>query len=164
MQLEAPNEPIVMNSEERAAVVRLHDWLTQIMQQTTQIAAQSSQWLLASLLAVNGGALVTVMGSDKLPPGALPISATGWTLGLIAALGVGTLTVRANTNSMKMLGDYISQINVALITGILEPFAWEEDVRTLNKARRGPIITGWLSAAFFVAGCMNAGIWVIFSN
>ena len=154
---EEPAELLAIETaEERESFLRLLATLTAALDKAARMTHDSSKWLLGSLLAVNGGALVAFLGSEKMPVTALSVAAPIWLLGIILALAVGVLNQQAGAYSIAMLGRYIGDINSALITGTLIVPDWEGDQLKLTRLQTWPRRIGWASGICFVLGSVAA--------
>jgi hypothetical protein len=156
----APGEMLDM-SDDLDALQRLHTMFQAQLGQITPIAAETSQWLLASLLAVNGGALLAFLSSDRLSTVALTISGPAWLAGVMLALGVGVLNVIANQKAIALFGDYIAGIEGALISHSWKVPDWQNDHSRMLGLRKWPWIVGSLSGICFAVGSVAAAVSLI---
>lgn len=77
---------------EKAARKRLAQMVPELEATRTRAveqAAAMARWLLASLLAVNGGAAVALLGSDRPPNASLRMALLWFVVGVVAAVATG---------------------------------------------------------------------------
>jgi hypothetical protein len=152
-----PGDPIDI-TEDRESLFRLLQFFHKMMDLSVPQAADASKWLLASLLAVNGGSLVSFLTSDQLNDVELRVCAPLWLAGIMLALTVGVLNLVAANRAVGMAGKYISEIERALIVGVWPAPDWKRDQASFLKFRKWPWITGLASAACFLGGCLAVGL------
>ena len=127
-------------------------------------AGSLSRWLLATLVAINGAAAISMLPL-AMPPGIKLGSAAAFLVGILAALGAGTWSLyafkRVSTAAGTMLAYWLTVIEDGARLQALEVTM----KRHLDQAigSRGTHVLVLTSAAAFMVGCGLAG-WGLFSN
>lgn len=145
--------------ENRGLAAHLLGTLQSTSSYLLNFAADVGKWMLTSLLAINGGALVAVwpvemVARDKAIACALFVA------GIFAALGSGMQFLRAVETVNKPLGEAIGYWMSVQVDGLraseLESF--EVLQNATKRFTSWATSLGWLSAAFFLAGVVIAGL------
>jgi alpha-beta hydrolase superfamily lysophospholipase len=135
---------------------------TEARQRLVDEHSASFRWLMASLLAVNGGGLVTMASlADKVAnETALIASAGAFWLGILAALGVASLGQTINRKAANVLSDIELFWTVVAIYGNLDQEkAQELDDRYVSVSSRSAKWCGYVAVA-----CFSVGLAILGSN
>jgi hypothetical protein len=127
-------------------------------------AASLSRWLLATLVAINGAAAVSML-KLPMPTGAKVGAASAFLFGILAALGAGLWSLyvfkRVSSASATMLGYWINVADDGERIARLEKTMKADLDQAVGS--RGTHVLGAASAAAFLLGCALAG-WGILSH
>jgi MFS family permease len=159
-----PGEYLELDDRTREGVERFLKFVEESSRQSVQITASASQWLMASLLAVNAGALIAVMGSSKVSAQVMAVAAIAWLCGISLALIVGVFNVLIGTRAVQILGEYIGTLGSALVTDMLLVPDWDRDRKRLTNLRVWPWTFGILSFVAFLFGSIIVGLQVVTPN
>lgn len=121
---------------------------------------QSYRWLMASLLALNGGACLTIFDTDLVPLEAKFFSCGLFVVGTVCALLVAMLGQRSNQASFAPLQQQIGYWMTVERDGERDEEFEAELAARLKKGTRIGLFArsaGWLSGLAFVTGVMVAG-------
>ncbi len=123
------------------------------------------RWLVASLLAVNGGAAIATLSADGVPALAKLVACSSYYVGVVFALLTAwhsQRTVRAMLQPMgKMTGYWIGVAQ----SGVHYEIAKQEIDREIAAAMKKSFWTqlfGWCSAASFTIGAFSTGAMYLF--
>lgn len=119
-----------------------------------------SGWLSASLFAINGGGAVALLNiSEKISEPMLPAALFG--IGLLFALLSGVIIQSVLNRVGAPLEDMMRIVSLAQVRGQIDGDAFDSAVGRFNAVHRwswlAPI-SGWISAAFFLAGAITMGM------
>jgi alpha-beta hydrolase superfamily lysophospholipase len=135
---------------------------TEARQRLVDEHSASFRWLMASLLAINGGGLVTMasladMVSNKA---SLVASAGAFWLGILAALGVASLGQVINRKAANVLSEIELFWTVVAIYGNLDPEEGQKlDDKYDSVSSRSAKWCGFLAVA-----CFSVGLAILGSN
>ena len=123
--------------------------------------AASFRWLLASLFAANGGALVALGGNESLTVDGKLWAGALFTLGVLSSL----ITAWTNQRSARAIIEPVSSL-IALWTCVAAGMPFEEEkhrdllaeVDKGSRSSRPTQVFGWGSALLFLAGMVVAGV------
>ncbi len=122
--------------------------------------AASFRWLLASLLAINGGAAIAVLSSDKLPSGAKIWAGGFFTVGIFAALLLAYFSQKSLKKTLQPIGEIAEHWVGASYSGELDTENLQKADDEIKKALtvgRLTEIPGWISAICFGIGVIQVG-------
>lgn len=126
---------------------------------TIETTVGLAKWLLASLLAINGGAALAVLSSDKISDPALPAGL--FVGGVIGALLNGVLQQYLGMRHTQKMGGVIGYWLWVATTGERIETT-EEEHKALGRRMmiHGQLtaVPGWISGLLFVAGSIVAGL------
>jgi FtsH-binding integral membrane protein len=116
------------------------------------------RWLMASLLAINGGGLVA-LADIELPKNFYVGSGASFWIGIVAALGLGWRSQVINRKAMEKLAVVEQVWTTALALGELNSLvAQTADEGLASVKSTSARVFGWLSVAAFSGGVWIAGI------
>lgn len=126
----------------------------------------SFRWLTASLLAVNGGGIVALVGQLNMPRVYVAGSGFLFFLGIIMALLCAWFSQRANRAMLNPVAEFLGFWLSVAHEGELDLEAlktMEHKMAKATKVARPTQISGWLSAIAFSMGVLLAGTgyWVV---
>jgi hypothetical protein len=119
------------------------------------------RWLTGSLLAINGGSAVAVLGSEQIDGIAKLIAGGLFSSGILAALLVGVFGQRANQIALPKIQELAGYWIAVSIDGQRDEEIEANLIGAINKptwqalASRG---AGWLSALLFAGGVVSIGL------
>lgn len=119
------------------------------------------RWLTASLLALNGGAAVAMLGSETFDAATKFNSGACFVLGIVFALLVGVGGQRANMRVMPKLNDQLGYWLAVSHDGERVLEREQELDAELKQAQRVGIVArvcGWFSAFAFLFGTVAIGV------
>jgi hypothetical protein len=118
-------------------------------------AADLAKWLLASLVLINGGALLTLVNAMPRSHAALVASGYAFVFGIVTAVGCGTI---AWINSGLLALAYENYANPKMMVSIEHwPTSPAKFSKLINGSYVGALLFGLMSLAAFVFGCFLAG-------
>ena len=121
-------------------------------------AGSLSRWLLATLVAINGAAAISMLPL-KMPAGAKLGGAVAFLLGILAALGAGLWSLyafkRVSTSAGTMLGYWLTVANDGARLEALEASMKRHFDQAIGS--RGTHFLVFASVAAFLAGCTFVG-------
>lgn len=121
-------------------------------------AAAMARWLLASLLAVNGGAAVALLGSDRPPSASLEMALLWFVVGVVAAVATGLChyyEAEFGEGASEELKESIRQ-SLAGLDPAAADAAFARKKRGTALARRGALLLFPVSLGAFVLGVWQA--------
>lgn len=115
------------------------------------------RWLVASLLATNGGAAVAILNMRSLENSLKLWPCVCFFVGVLLALLIGPLSQRANRRMIEPLGHLMGYWVSVAVDGIHDEAVHKPFVQATTKAMRKAWLTqiaGWLSAIAFAIGAV----------
>ena len=147
-----------LDERDREAVESLRDLVRPLMFQAAEQTAATSRWLLASLLAVNGGAILASLNSAEIGGPAERWAILFWVGGIVLALGSGLVAMFNGQRGIAVAGDMLSAITKMLQTGAWQDIRFEAEQVELKRRGKVAIAVGVLSEIAFVVGVIVAAI------
>jgi hypothetical protein len=117
------------------------------------------RWLIASLFALNGGAILALLGSDHLTGAAILRSAPSFFLGVIltfAMVMLAQLSDRKMIQHIHSWGLYWSTVTASLLRDENQENQIKSAIEMAELTGRKARVCGLLSMACFVVGCILA--------
>lgn len=123
--------------------------------------SHSYKWLTASLLAVNGGACLAVLGQADMSVEYKLFAAGCFVGGIVLAMLVAVLAQRTITSSLaplqRQVGYWMTVVHDGVRDQDFEQTLVEETKNAVRLSIFGQVV-GWASAAAFLGGITAAGI------
>jgi hypothetical protein len=145
----------------RKAALEEIDHLKLVRATSWEQHSHSFKWLMASLLAVNGGALLAVFDSQYVSLGYQAFASGCFVIGIMAALLVAVFGQRSIQKSFpplqKIIGYWMTVVEDGERLESLETDL-NNELQTAVKYGRGAQICGWLSALAFLVGAGGVGV------
>lgn len=120
------------------------------------------RWLLASLLAVNGGSALAVLTAEKISGKAMILGGGAFSSGVFFALLLAFFTMKSAERMVAPLGAFGGFWLAAIESGEidLDELARKklEMQKQLKPTKRASNFCGWASATCFVAGVVMIGL------
>lgn len=141
------------------ALETLKPSVTMAMEQMASLA----RWLLATLVTINGGALVSLLSvSDKVLPSNMLWAASLFTLGIVLSIAAATLSALTSAIPMRTVGAMIGYWTTVADDGE----RLEEQEIKLEHAQRRTKINLWRNSAVGLLSLVSfvAGIVVVMSG
>lgn len=128
------------------------------MRQVMGVGAAASRWITTSLLAVNGGAAIAVLGQPMTVNGKL-LTSLFFAAGVLSSLGSAHLGIKAGQKLLGPMGEamgyWVSVKHDGIRAANLEGHEIRMAEMIKNEARM-PARLGYLSVACFTAGLIAA--------
>lgn len=137
---------------DREAMIAAREFTQAIIFQAIEQSAGTARWLLASLLAVNGGALLASLNSAELNGEWERLSQTFWVAGIMLALSCGLLGMYSGHKAISVGSAMLAKILGSLQTGHFQDLRFESETKELARRGKRVIALGVASAAAFLAG------------
>jgi hypothetical protein len=141
-----------LDPEDRVALSWLNEFMREIFFRAVDLSAETARWLLASLLVVNGGALVAALASERIPLNALLVGAPFWVMGVLLALGTGLTSFQSGQRGITITADLMNKLTSALYLNKLPELDFTAQEAELKRRTRRILILGVSSAVAFVLG------------
>lgn len=132
------------------------DSLIQLRTLLLEQHTHSFKWLNASLLAMNGGALVAILNSEKLQPNIFPATfcfLSGIVLSLLIGVAAQKISIQSLKPYQRMIGYWISVKSDGKRISAFEDQLGDELVEANKYGWIVPAV-GWLSGVSFLLGCV----------
>lgn len=143
---------------QESLVREVGDLFRELMPVTVEQGASTGNWLLASLLAVNGGSIALVLPLEKVDAFWIGCAAGSWTVGVLLALVTG-FSAYAHTRSFA---SELGHLWVATIRAVnlRQASNLDFDTFTSKHARKSAwtLAIGVASASAWVSGVVCAAI------
>ncbi|GGB88112.1 hypothetical protein GCM10011494_03020 [Novosphingobium endophyticum] len=119
------------------------------------------RWLLASLLAVNGGSAVAILTAEKISGKAMILGGGAFSIGVFFALLLAFFTMKSTERMVAPLGTLSGFWLAAIESGDIDLKALAKAKLKMQKQLKptkcASNFCGWASAMFFIAGVVAIG-------
>jgi hypothetical protein len=123
--------------------------------------ATSLRWVQASLLLVNSGAAVAILGAAEVPPSAKVAAGAAFVVGIVFSLLTALIGARIGKDmpgKLSELGGYWLGVQIDLLRSEEIEREWLQYVRDLTDRTRWSYGLGFASLAAFIIGCVIIGM------
>lgn len=142
---------------------RFHADIKAASDRATQEAAAMARWTIATLVLVNGGGAIAVVGVDEIDPSCAIVSAGAFVAGVVLALGAGNASAQNfNRRMAPALGNWLGYW-AAVADGALRDENLEKELKSAVDRSLDPpwvVRLSRLSALAFVIASIFAGLGV----
>ncbi len=119
------------------------------------------RWLMASLLAINGGAALGIMSSNIVARVGIVYAGSSFTVGTVFAILLGLVTARSAEKAFEPIASMNEfWLNVAL-SGQFDEVELKAKMKSLESrvspSKLASYLTGFLSLGFFLLGVVITG-------
>lgn len=122
--------------------------------------SQAYRWLMASLLGINGGACIAILGSEQVGVWSKIYAGGCWTIGILASLLIAVFGQHSVQKSLDPLQKFIGYWMTVHSDGVRADGIENDllnELKASSKIGFGSRIAGWVAASAFLAGAIFAG-------
>jgi hypothetical protein len=144
-----------LDEADREALRTLQGFVQPLFFMAGEMTAAMGRWLLASMLAVNGGAAIAVMNAPR-PVANNQAALVSWVVGIVLALISGLVSMYNGQRSITVAGDMMASVLKSIHLGKFHDLRFDEQTAPLTRLGRVATGIGVLSMLAFIAGAILA--------
>ncbi len=159
--LDADIEAVIgtpIDETDREIVKSLQEFMRPVIFQTAEQTHAMARWLLASLLAVNGGAIIAALNSAEIGGAAERWAIASWLTGIVLALGSGIVAMFNGQRAIEIGSQMLARATNILHTGEWQDLRFGTAQNEVKRRGRAAIGIGILSKIAFIGGAILAAI------
>jgi hypothetical protein len=132
------------------------DFASSLLSHFGDQAAATARWLLASLLALNGGAIIAGLSSDKMEGPTLATASAVWLLGIFLALAGGFFSMKGAASMIVAATKMYAGSVAGLQAGKMPRMDFEGEYARVGRLSKIGFWVQGLSALAFFTGALAA--------